>query len=95
MSPLLENGGEASVTVSISRAQGRFCYVPSEARLQKARQRPPGSLLGCLRFSFLRFCLFDRELERERQRDRERGKQAPRREPDVGLDPGLQGQALG
>ena len=81
VSPLLENGGEASVTVSISRAQGRFCYVPSEARLQKARQRPPGSLLGCLRFSFLRFCLFDRELERESisrsVRQREREKQTP------------------
>ena len=76
MSPLLENGGEASVTVSISRAQGRFCYVPSEARLQKARQRPPGSLLGCLRFSFLRFCLFDRERQRAQAKDQEWEKEA-------------------
>ena len=33
--------------------------------------------------------------ERERQRHRQREKQAPCREPDMGLDPGLQDQALG
>ena len=37
----------------------------------------------------------DREIEIERQRYRQRAKQAPCREPDVGLDPGLQDHTLG
>ena len=37
----------------------------------------------------------DRERERERQRHRQREKQAPYREPNVGLDPGLQDSTLG
>ena len=37
----------------------------------------------------------DRERERERQRHRQREKPAPHREPDAGLDPGLQDHALG
>ena len=35
----------------------------------------------------------ERERERETQRHRQREKQAPCREPDVGLDPGLQDHA--
>ena len=44
-----------------------------------------------LSFFFLRFYLFmkDTHTERERQRHRQRQKQAPCREPDVGLDVGL------
>ena len=39
----------------------------------------------------------ERERERERSRDayRQREKQAPCREPNVGLNPGLQDHALG
>ena len=50
---------------------------------------------------FLRFIylfIYDRHRERERaetQEEGEAGKQAPCREPDVGLDPGLQDCALG
>ena len=36
-----------------------------------------------------------RDTHRERQRHRQREKQAPCREPDVGLDPGTLGHALG
>ena len=48
-------------------------------------------------FFFLRFYLFihETERERERQRHRQEEKQAPGREPQVGLDPGLQDHALG
>ena len=37
----------------------------------------------------------ERHRKRERQRHRQREKQAPCREPDVGLDLGLQDHALG
>ena len=42
-----------------------------------------------------RFYLFIHKRHTRRQRHRQREKQAPCREPDVGLDPGLQDQALG
>ena len=37
----------------------------------------------------------DTHTERKTDRQRQREKEAPRREPDMGLNPGLQDQALG
>ena len=36
-----------------------------------------------------------RDTDRERQSHRQKEKQGPHREPDAGLDPGLQDHALG
>ena len=48
-----------------------------------------------LKKDFIYLFMSDTERERERQRNRQREEQAPCREPDVGLDPGIQDHALG
>ena len=55
----------------------------------------PLEFITSLSLFFLRFYVFIHESHRERQRHRQREKQAPRREPSVGLIPGLQDQAPG
>ena len=66
--------------------------MPVLIRLCYSGEVTQGSLFFFKDFIYLLM----RDTERERGRDtRQRKKQTSRREPDVGLDPGLQDHALG
>ena len=73
-----------------------FCSPPSPTQRLFDRGRSPNhnSLVNqvyLVIFFFFFFKIFEFIYERHRERE----KQAPCREPDVGLDPGLQDHALG